>query len=350
MEGLFLALPPEVVLHRYFQKIPNPAVRQPYNGKQDLDKLEPGLRSLLSNIQDTWNESLRQQQAQGNGRNFHFDYVEATVPNALAFEDNGYCFIAVTIPLIERLWHTCDQLSKSASVTEILRVATTDQQREATLAALFVTQLGFVVYHEYAHHVRGHIFRPDSQTDFWNEIPDISGGGSLKAQAREVDADGMAVYLVLTHLIDGEGRNSALRLLGHSAAQNDAADEVLLSLFILSAGVFFYVSPPSVFDDVTLYSLTHPPHAARMNELMKSVQAWCKQNRPALEAWLTLERFQLLMRAVEEATLEMTRGRNWSEQTEFFSTDLGAEYYRRLEEEFASLMRLTRRATEVATD
>ena len=148
----------------------------------------------------------------------------------------------------------------------------------------------------------------------------------------------MAVYLVLTHLIAGERRDGTLKSLGYSTAQNGAADEVLLSLFVLSVGAFFLVSSPAIFDDVTLYSLTHPPHAARMNQLMHNVQAWCKQNRPGLEAWLTLERFQLLMGAVEEATLEMSGGRNWSEQTKFFSTDLGAEYFRQLHEQVISLI------------
>lgn len=338
--GFVLALPPEVLFHRFFQdeRLHCPAVRQMYKGKQDLDKLEPRLQSLLSQIQDTWNEGLRQGQAQGNERNFHFDYVEATIPNALAFPYEGYSFIGVTLPLIKRLWYTCDQLSKSASVPEILRVVTTDQHREATLAALFVTELSFVAGHEWAHHDRGHIFRPGPTTEFWNEISDISGGGSLEDQAREVDADGLAVYLVLTHLIAGEGRISALRLLGHSTAQNGAADEVLLSLFVLSVGAYFFVSSPAVFDGVTLYSLTHPPQAARINELMHNVQAYCRQNRPALEAWLTLDRFQLFMRAVEEATLGMTHGRNWSEQTKFFSTDRGAEYFTCLHEQVLSLM------------
>ena len=72
---------------------------------------------------------------------------------------------------------------------------------------------------------------------------------------------------------------------------------------------------------------------------MKNVQSWCKQNRPVLDTWLTLERFQLLTGTVREATLEIYGGQNWSDQTTFFVSDTGAEYFRRLHEEVLSLMK-----------
>ena len=269
--ALSLSPPPEILFHRFFQNERlSPADRQRYRGKQDLDRLEPRLRSLLIGIQSTLNASLIQQQScmlsEGEELHFHFDYIEASVRNALAFAYEGYSFIGITVPLIESLWHICEQLSSSGSVAEMLNVIGTDQQHESTLAELFATQLSFVVSHEYSHHICGHLLVPDSQTELWNELPGISAIGSLSDQAREVDADGLAVYLVLTHLIAGERRVPSLKSLDYTRTEDEVADKLLLSLFILSASSFLLVSSPAIFDNVLLYRLcTAPDFLDRVN-------------------------------------------------------------------------------------
>jgi hypothetical protein len=332
-----MVLSPEVLFHRFFQSNQLSLVdREKYRGKQDLDRLEPKLRSLLTNVQNALNEALCQRGnvfARGCLSNFHFDYVDAEVPNALAFEYEEYAFIGVTMPLIKVLVHTCNQLSRSAKVMEVLRTVATEQQREATLAELFTTQLTFVVSHEFAHHDRGHRLRGDSATDFWDEILAGVAEGSLEEQAREVEADGWAVYLVLTNLMTSERREGVRGLLGHRGISDDSVDEILLSSFVIAVAAFFFVREPDVCDERTIYKLTHPPQAARMNEVMHNVQAWCRQNRPALVAWMTLARFQVLMQAVEEATSGTD---HWRQQTAFFLTNPGAEYIRQLEENVVS--------------
>jgi len=344
-------LPPEVLLDRFFKSdLRSQKDRDIYRGKQDLDALEPGLRSLLADFQVALNEALRNQGnvfAKGRYPNFHFDYVDATIGNALAFEHEGYAFIVVTMPLIKVLWHTCARLCRSAEAMEILRVVATDELREATFAVLFATQLNFVVAHEFAHHDRGHFPERDSATDLWNEIPAEGTVGSLEQQAREVDADGWAVYLVLTHLMIGERRESARGLLRLQTAPDASVDEILLSSFILAVAAVLLIFPPTVFDERKLYRLTHPPQAARMNEVMHRVQTWCEQNRPALGAWMTLGRFQRLLRTAE-ASSEVNGALDWSQQTEFFLTQAGADYFRRLHARVVSLMG-DGAATKVAT-
>ncbi len=337
-----MALAPEVLLDRFLKSDQRSQVdRATYRGKQDLLSLEPSLRSLLADVQDTLNAALRQRTntfAEGHHHNFHFDYVDATSPNALAFEHEGYAFIVVTMPLVKVLWHMCNQLCKSVMVTEILRTVATDQQREAILAVLFTTQLAFVVGHEFAHHDRGHFSQLNFSTDLWKEIPAANAAGSLEEQAREIDADGWAVYLVLTHLMIGQRRHGTQALLALQAAPDDSVDEVLLSSFILAVAAVLFVFPPVAFDERTLYGLTHPPQAARMNDIMHRVQTWCQQNRPALEAWMTLNRFQALMRAAREATSELNGAPDWSKQTAFFLTQAGSAYFKQLHEHVILLM------------
>src|SRR6266436_8626749 len=335
-------IPPEVLLDRFLKSDERrQGDRAVYKGKQDLQALEPSLGSLLASIQDTLNGELRRR---GNTfgmermHTFHFDYVDATLPNALAFEHEGYAFICVTMPIVRMLWRMCERLSASPNVVEVFRVDAIMPEREALGAVLFTTQFAFIVAHEFAHHDRGHFQRIDSKTELWEEVRTTDALGSLQQQAREVDADGWAVYLALSHLIIGQRRDMTRALLGLQTAPDDSVDKLFLSSFILAVATVLFVFPPAVFDERTLYALTHPPQAARMNAIMHRVKVWCQQNRSALETWLTLERFQGLMTAAREATAEMSATRDWSKQTEFFHTQAGAEYFKQLDELVVSLI------------
>ncbi len=109
---------------------------------------------------------------------------------------------------------------------------------------MFRLQLFFVVLHEYTHVVHGHVTRETPQEGFPREIL-IDEQGSLKRQAREADADGYAVYYVLTNVIGGgEERAHLLEVLGQLEKPPEVQDQILLMAFILSVGVFLFVRPP----------------------------------------------------------------------------------------------------------
>jgi len=106
----FVPIPAEVIFDRFFRSDRiSLDDRKRYTGKLDLDRLDEGPRSLLIKIQTAFNEALENQDGvfpDGRQRIFHFDYVEATVPNALVFEYEDHCFIGVTGPFIQLLWQT----------------------------------------------------------------------------------------------------------------------------------------------------------------------------------------------------------------------------------------------------
>ena len=216
----------EVIFHRFFQKLVPAELRQRYRGKQDLDSrdLEPNLGSLLAEIQGVLNGDLQQRNP-----SFHFDYIDATEPNALAFEDEGFAFVAITMPLIRELFWKAERLSKDPRVIEVLKVTSTKTEPWAIQVFLFATQLSFVVAHEYSHHDRGHIL-PSTQLRL--ELPS-DGTGSLRRQAQEVDADGLAVYLVLSHLFTGARRDSTRKLL-----VLDCTDAEFEEMLLASGNIF----------------------------------------------------------------------------------------------------------------
>ena len=110
-----MSVPPEVLFHRYFGTLDRPLDRQRYNGKHDLAELNPPeFGPLLADLQRVLTEALCSVQYGPEHIDrgpFHVDYIDSSVPNALAFRHDGYSFIGITIPLMYMIWDECHLLS-----------------------------------------------------------------------------------------------------------------------------------------------------------------------------------------------------------------------------------------------
>ena len=326
---------PEEILDRL---VKNNAFPEGFTYPAALDLLEPTLRSLLLSVQGALTEALLLENWNVSGGvahpPFHVDYMDARVPNALAFQHEGHAFLVITIPMIELLLQTSDRLSRSSSIAHLLDIGPLSSQlTEMLQASLCSIQLNFLVSHEYTHHIHEHVavaFGPGLAIR--KEIQDTATVGGLRDQAQEADADSYAVYIVLTHLFSEGGRAHAMKLFAHRDTSEGANDESLLALFTIAVGAFVYALPPTRLDNTNIYTRQHPPADARMNYIMHSTTSWCNQNRPALEAWMTLKRYQAYMRAVAEATWGTAGTAALSAQHAFLSSAPGMEYMKRLEE------------------
>jgi len=332
--------PPEVLFDRFFRQNhakplrpedPDPRL---YRGKKDLSLLPPLTESLLKSIQESYNDALLNEKKDVPEHvahpPFHFDYIDSTVPNAIAFCYESHSFIGVTMELVNLLWDICVRLSRSKAVTAILGIQASPEQQEPTHVVLFRIQLSFVISHEYTHHVHGHL----SKYVFSDEILNRGNSGNLEQQAIEVDADGYAAYHVLAHLMESEGRLHALRPVETGYRSNRHPRPSTVFLFCHGHRSFLFALPPVTVSNPKVYRLSHPPQAARMNSLMQQAINWCKQNRSALAAWMTLSRFQKLLRIVEETTWGMNGGCDWAEQTAFLQSAEGIEYTKELDKSF----------------
>lgn len=123
----------------------------------------------------------------------------------------------------------------------------------------------------------------------------------------------------------------AVGLLELEAEPIEVQDSVLFSCFVMAVGAFFYHSTPTVAETSSIYGLTHPPQAARMNHVMKEARRYCSYNRPLLAEWMNNERFTFLMGIVAEATLGPGGSGNWASQTNFFQSEEGLEYLQQLQ-------------------
>lgn len=325
------------MFHRYFQTSPPRKGLEHIKGKQDLSQLPAMLGSLLTDVQLALNESFAQSRSAiaeiGRPLVIHIDYLESSQENAHAFQYEGYHFIGITIPLVERLLKTSEALVAAEKVIRLLRLTGGREQRENATGGVFSIKLLFVAAHEFGHHMLGHAseFRPEE----WNDVEDAGTGGSLAQQAEENLADGYAVYLALGSLLDGPYGQQVLQMLGHGATPRPDADTILLATLLLSAFSFFSAKSHEAIDATSLYNLSHPPAFARVNGIIQTTRVWCQRYRASIDSWMTQDRLEEIMHAEENSRLSSEGG--WESQTAFFMSLDGAQYFERLGEQLSRM-------------
>ena len=245
---------------------------------------------------------------------FQCVFSESDNPQANAMLIDGVSVIWITKGMLGLVWTACDLMSKSEYVIQLFNHAPTSQIH----AALFQTQLSFVLCHEYANHVHGHLAHSSFGLD----------EGDIQTQVFEVDADCYAVYFVLAFLIKGEGRAGALERLNCATANSRSQDEALMSSFVLAAGGFLYATPPGPLNASRIFQQRYPPLAARMNWITHTAIDWCDQNTAQLKQWMTLDRWRELMLFAAIAVSELNGGAHWGDQVAFLKSETGAEYTR----------------------
>ena len=309
--------PPEVILDRFVRaRLSKDLGFSNYRGKLNLDSdaVSPSLRTLLCGVQEAMNEALRLE-----GRNasvgvehppFHFDYLEVSdgAKNAHAFQHENFSFIVFTRPLVEAIWQMSHRLSKSSVFLKILRLDSAAVNSDAFHGLLTQIQLFFLVFHEYTHHIHQHCAKGANEADgVWTEFVDETACGSIKAQAQELAADGYATLRVLTFLLRGERRHSALAVLGSVDLLGTDDDELLLACFLVAAQATFCAFWKKDIDIASAYHFRHPPPTVRIEYTIRFAKMWCDQNGSVLESWFSLDRMQELFLAAAEPFGESVR-------------------------------------------
>jgi hypothetical protein len=305
-----------------------------YRGRHNVAELHrEDLRSLFTILQIGFNEGLAQRKRVPEHIDdlpFYLDYIDSDYGNAVAFRDDSYAFIGVTVALMYELLEICARLGESEAIRRILGVEDTEDEREGLRVVLFQHLLSLVVTHEFTHHVHGHVLKHQAEAKFFSEFAAGDGRSNIERQAEEADADGYAAYHVLANFIDSGTRKNISAALKLNDGAPDLVDQVLFSCFVIVAGAFLFSRRPVDLIREDLFALSHPPQAARLDYLMRHSILWCRENRPALVDWMTNERFQQIMRAVAEATWGMNGGLNWDAQTAFLRSEPGKEYFQKL--------------------
>ena len=341
-----MTIPPEAAFDRYLRS-QNEKGRKKYPGKYDLDQLDSGsLKELLLGLQVVLNLSLASEQPVPEHRDhppFHVDYIKSTEANAIAFRHDGYSFIGVTILLIEVAAQLCARLCNSLDLLHALGLEPTQEVSEVLGSVLLEILLFFVVSHEYTHIVHGHPLSEVTESGLIHEFSIGGRTGDFDDQILEADADSYAIYHVMQNWISGSKRPSSIALLHMDSASLDDQDGMLFACIVAAIGSYFILHPVPQLNAESVYRLRHPPHPVRLNSLMETAIAWCRQNRAHLEDRMKPEQFDSLLSLVAGLVWDNDelRAQNWRTQVAFLKTAEGASYVaelrRRKDEYRASL-------------
>lgn len=131
---------PDIAFYRYFQTDPRPRGLGHIKGRQDLDLLPPDFRAFLAVTQDVFNRSFRLSEGPlaelGRSMVPYLDYLESQQECAHAFESGGCNFIGISIPVIERLRNSAEQLVRAEQVHSLLRLRAGDAMIASTSRAI----------------------------------------------------------------------------------------------------------------------------------------------------------------------------------------------------------------------
>ena len=116
-----------------------------------------------------------------------------------------------------------------------------------------------------------------------------------------------------------------------TATENDQ-DVLLFGCVVVAIGAYFVLRPVPELNAKNVYELRHPPHPVRLDSLMQTAVAWCRQNRPGLEDSMKPEQFNSLLSIVAGLVWEYDelRTQNWKMQVAFLQTRDGASYIAQL--------------------
>lgn len=333
-----MTAPPEVIFHRYFSTL-SAIQRRTHRGKLEIREPEYSAQvvDLLLGVQATMNGALGAEAKNPDHvphDPFHFDYIDADEANALAFCFGGYSFIGITVPFVLKLLDVGRHLGDSDDVLRLIGIQTVPRRREAIAAAFTRMQLMSVVAHEWSHHVHGHVPVGEDGALF-----DEFGGndGNFDFQARELDADGYAAWLVLANTLESPERQSLLELIECSEQMAERQDDCLLAFFFCATAAQLLSRPFVSVVERPVQLRTHPPASLRMNSVIHHALGWLQMYRPMLLKRTPLAEIGRYVQVVEREMASFNGGVTWRDDVEFLKSAEGQIYTTTLNDKIAAL-------------
>src|SRR5207245_1737215 len=154
-----MVIPPEIVFDRAIRARSAEHLRCKYTGKFDID---PEQHFFLDDVHTLINEMYESHADRfvaddNRSPRLHFDFIEGSAVNALAFNDAEYSFVGLTVALVKELEKLATALVSSKRVWELFGHTDLNEERIQELwTALVITMLQFVPFHELGHHMYGH--------------------------------------------------------------------------------------------------------------------------------------------------------------------------------------------------
>lgn len=199
----------------------------------------------------------------------HMDYIGNSTVNAFAFYFEGWYFIGLTEGMLDLFAKSCTALWRLNPLSDVLGIELSNGHRDLIFQFALLLELQYISNHELGHMFHGHcadLVAGRYRAEF-SVAALVAESQGMEGQARELEADGYAINLLLKNLLlTQSGTYMHTRV-----ASSKSVREFVLRLFILSlAAVLYHLDTPP-FDSGKVRSRTHSEGLIRMNILLGEI-------------------------------------------------------------------------------
>jgi hypothetical protein len=251
------------------------------------------------------------------------DYIESSMVNAFAFYFEGWYFIGITDGMLELFARSCTALWRLNPLAEFLGIDPVREKRDSVFQFALLLELQYISNHELGHMFHGHCagLREGRYRAEFDVATLVANSIGMEGQARELEADGYAIHLLLKNLLQSD--TGAFM---HSRVQSTkSVREFVLTLFLLSLAATLYHVESDPFDATKVRSGDHSDGLIRMNILLGEILGWCADNIQWKDA-ISQNEFQGIMELVVTAVSNPMQEQIWRDQGAYLLTGEGREY------------------------
>ena len=264
----------------------------------------------------------------------HMDYIASSIVNAFAFYYEGWYFIAITDGMLELFARSCTALWRLNPLAEILGIDLLREKRDNVFQFALLLELQYISNHELGHMFHGHCagLREGRYRSEFDVATLVANSMGMEGQARELEADGYAINLLLKNLIQSDSG----AFMHRRVQSTKSVREFVVSLFLLSLAAVLYHLQPAPFDVAKVRSRDHSDGLIRMNILLGEILGWCADNIEWKNA-ISQDDFQRLMDLIVATRPEPMQEQIWRDQGEYLLTEGGREYLNEIYKRRANL-------------
>lgn len=253
----------------------------------------------------------------------HMDYLASSEVNAFAFQFEAWYFIGLTEGMLELFAKSCSNLWRLNPLGDLLGVELSNDKRDLIFQFVLLLELQYISNHELGHLFHGHCadLSPGRYRAEFSVQSVLAQSVGMEGQAKELEADGYAVNLLLKNLL----QSPSGQFMHQRAQSNMPVRGFLLTLFVLSVAAVLYYLESITFKPFAVRRGTHSVGLVRMNILMGEILGWCTDNLGWPNA-ISLADFQRIMSLVVTAASNPAQERIWAEQGAYLQTAEGKAY------------------------
>jgi hypothetical protein len=253
----------------------------------------------------------------------HMDYIASSMVNAFAFYFDKWYFIGITDGMLELFAKSCTALWRLNPLAKFLGIDPVREKRDSIFQFVLLLELQYISNHELGHMFHGHCtgLREGHYRAEFDVATLVANSIGMEGQARELEADGYAISLLLKNLLQSD---SAAFM--HCRVQSTkSVREFVVTLFLLSLAATLYHVKSAPFDAAKVRSGDHSDGLIRMNILLGEILGWCTDNIAWKDA-VSQDDFQSIMELIVVAVANPMQEQIWRDQGAYLLTDEGREY------------------------